>query len=73
MRARAIAVSAAAGAIMALSAGCGGGHRTPEPARAPAIGITEANPALVWSARERPAEPAPFARARAKLAALRPA
>jgi hypothetical protein len=73
VRARAIAVSAAAGAIMALSAGCGGGHRTPAPARAPAIGITEANPALVWSARERPAEPAPFARARAKLAALRPA
>jgi len=73
VRARAIAVSAAAGAIMALSAGCGGGHRNPQPARAPAIGITEGNPALVWSARERPAETARFSHARAKLAALHPA
>jgi hypothetical protein len=73
VRARAIVVSAAAGAIMPALAGCGGGHRTPEPARAPAIGITEANPALVWAARDRPGESAPFARARQKLAALRPA
>jgi hypothetical protein len=73
VRARAIVVSAAAGAIIPALAGCGGGHRTPEPARAPAIGITDANPALVWDARDRPAEPAPFARARRKLAALRPA
>src|SRR5204863_6679550 len=58
---------------MARSAGCGGGHRSPQRARAPAIGITEGNPALVWSARERPAETARFSHARAKLAALHPA
>ena len=46
---------------------------TPTPrAGAPAIGITEANPALVWSAAERPGESPPFARARAELSALRP-
>jgi hypothetical protein len=72
VRARAIAVSTAAGAITALSTGCGGGHRTPAPAARPAIGITEANPAFVWSPGARPNESAPFARARMKLAALRP-
>ena len=53
-------------------AGCGGDHHRPPPGRSLGIGITEANPALVWSARDRPAEPPPFAQRRDQLAAARP-
>jgi hypothetical protein len=70
VRARLIAAVAAALAVL-LAAGCGGNHR-PHPGRTLAIGITEATPALVWSARERPDVPARFAQRRDALAAARP-
>ena len=71
MRARPIVAAAAAVALLP-AAGCGGHHHRQRPARTLAIGITEATPALVWSARDRPAEPPRFAQRRDELAAVRP-
>jgi hypothetical protein len=44
----------------------------PPPASRPAIGITEANPALVWAQGARPREAEPLPSQRDALAALRP-
>ncbi|MDQ6750886.1 MAG: hypothetical protein M3Z33_09060 [Actinomycetota bacterium] len=48
------------------------GPVTPAPATAPALGITEANPALIWAPGARGREAEPFVSQRAALAALHP-
>ena len=68
-----------------VASGCGSGERaatpvtTPEPTEAPrvsqpmlAIGITEPNPAFVWSATARPDIPAPFDGWRNELSVIDP-
>ena len=65
----------AAALLAAALSGCGDRD---EPRRAlptaarPTVGITEPNPALVWSPQARPRVPEPFAGRRGELATLRP-
>jgi hypothetical protein len=70
---RPLAAAFAAALLLIGCAGCGGREEPAfTPAGSPAIGITEASPALVWAPGARRREAEPFQSERAGLAALHP-
>jgi hypothetical protein len=69
------ALLAGAAAALFVLAGCGSSHAPSRARTTPrfALGVTEYNPALVWSTAARPTVPTGFMRWRATVAALHPA